>query len=356
MENAEERTVASVYKHKLSKNWWGRAYRNGKEIRVSLRTTSKVEANKRLAQWVYDLDNGSYQTGCNYTYDQLAELFITEYIPTLKEQRRYVTSLRMLTPYFKQKKLDEISGADLWAYYSARILECKEPTINRDLACLSSMYGFAQINLEWDINNPVLVWKKQQQNKGKLKESPPRTRYLNHHEQELLIEATHGTFRDALILCLYTGLRADELWALTHDPYDNEKPNHVDLYNSRLIITGKGNKQRKVPLLPEAKEVLERARQVRHITSPYVFFNPSTGTRFKDRKRGMDGAVERAKIQRITWHDVRRTYGCRMLNDRKLTMQEVSLLLGHSSVRVTQERYAFLEEDKVHDKLLKTGE
>ena len=108
VENAEERTVASVYKHKLSKNWWGRAYRNGKEIRVSLRTTSKVEANKRLAQWIYDLDNGSYQTGCNYTYDQLAELFITEYIPTLKEQRRYVTSLRMLTPYFKGKKLDEI--------------------------------------------------------------------------------------------------------------------------------------------------------------------------------------------------------------------------------------------------------
>ena len=96
--------MASVYKHNLSKNCWGRAYRYGKEIRVSLRTTSKVEANKRLAQWIYDLDNCSYQTGCNYTYDQLAELFITEYIHTLKEQRRYLPSLRMLPQYFKGKK------------------------------------------------------------------------------------------------------------------------------------------------------------------------------------------------------------------------------------------------------------
>lgn len=50
----------------------------------------------------------------------------------------------------------------------------------------------------------------------------------------------------------------------------------------------------------------------------------------------------------IAWHDLRRTCGSRLLQDRGLTMDEVAKWLGHSSVRVTERHYAFLRVEHLH--------
>ena len=53
----------------------------------------------------------------------------------------------------------------------------------------------------------------------------------------------------------------------------------------------------------------------------------------------------------MRWHDLRRTAGCRWLQRDGKSMEEVSLLLGHSSVLVTENSYAFLEAEKVAESL-----
>ena len=59
-------------------------------------------------------------------------------------------------------------------------------------------------------------------------------------------------------------------------------------------------------------------------------------------------AARRAGINDLIWHDLRRTCGCRLLQDYGASMKEVCDWLGHSSVLVTEQRYAFLRVDDLH--------
>ena len=54
-------------------------------------------------------------------------------------------------------------------------------------------------------------------------------------------------------------------------------------------------------------------------------------------------------MEHVEWHDLRRTCGCRLLQDRKFAMEEVSKWLGHSSTKVTEQHYAFLHIDQLDE-------
>jgi integrase len=63
--------------------------------------------------------------------------------------------------------------------------------------------------------------------------------------------------------------------------------------------------------------------------------------------KGLSGAVKRAGLNHVQWHDLRRTAGCRWLQRDGKRIEEVSILLGHSSVQVTEQRYAFLDAERI---------
>lgn len=351
--------MASIYTR--GKTQWGRVEKNGRLLRKSLGTDSKTIARKRLREWLHELDSGKFDQRNDYTFDELAESFFGNYLPTLKSsaQRRYKTSLRQLAPFFKGAVLSDINNSELYHFVSRRRRTAKDPTINRDLALFSSMITHGQVDLDWPITNPILPFKKKQQRRGKLKESAPKTRYLTIDEEQQLLRATNSDIRDQIAFNIETGLRASELWGLTWESISNETPNYVNLHKELLVITGKGGKLREVPLSPRAIEILEFIP--RHISSPYVFYNPynyknkPAGSPYENRRYGLQNLVDRSGIERITWHDLRRTYGCRMLQDHGLSMEEVRQLLGHSSVVVTEQAYAFLNVGKIQKKLRENG-
>lgn len=64
--------------------------------------------------------------------------------------------------------------------------------------------------------------------------------------------------------------------------------------------------------------------------------------------KGLKGAARRAGIHDLRWHDLRRTCGCRLLQDRGLSTEQVRDWLGHSSVMTTEKAYAFLTIDDLH--------
>jgi integrase len=121
----------------------------------------------------------------------------------------------------------------------------------------------------------------------------------------------------------------------------------VDLTRGVILTTTltKNGRVRMVPLPERCRTILGTIPH--RSDTDYVFTNPSTGTRFVSMDNGLRGAVRRAGIRDLRWHDLRRTAGCRWLQRDGKTMAEVSLLLGHSSVRVTEDRYAFLEAEAV---------
>ena len=61
--------------------------------------------------------------------------------------------------------------------------------------------------------------------------------------------------------------------------------------------------------------------------------------------KGLKENLSRAGLDEAIWHDLRRTCGCRLLQDHHMSIERVSRWLGHSDIAVTQKSYAFLETE-----------
>lgn len=336
--------MAGLYKR--GKVWWGRAQRQNKEQRRSLGTANREIAERRFRQWLADLDASKWGDRPRKTFEEAAERFIKEHLTTVKPSTaiRYGVSLKNLAGHFAGKALDEIKSAELSEFETARRMAGLTPsTIRRDLACLSGVFMSA-IDWEWidDGGNPVTSYMRRRAKRG-LKEAPARTRYLSPEEEARLLEAATDAPRQAMILAIDTGLRREELFSLTWA--------QVDQIRGRISTTKqtKTNRQRYVPLPRRSAQIL--AQQPRHLDCPFVLRNPDTGTRYAQMNKGLKAAMRRAKIEDFCWHDLRRTAGCRWLQRDGKTMEEVSVLLGHTNVKITAERYAFLKSEDVAESL-----
>lgn len=342
--------MAGVYKR--GKTWWGRAQRGNREHRRSLKTTDKGIAEKRLRQWLEELEAVAWGDRPSRTFTQASERFIKEHMPVLKPKaaQRYGVSILHLIEHMGNLPIASIGSAEMTEFETARrTAGAAAPTIRRDLACLSSILGCC-VDWEWIEVNPVPAQMRRRRRKG-LKESPGRTRYLSHEEEASLLAAATPDVRRAIDFALATGLRLEEQFSLTWAKIDQSR---------KRIILGKETKAgvpREIPIEDRAAQIL--AQMPRHIKCPYVFWHDDGdergATRYNNMTKGLAGAVRRAGLKDLCWHDLRRTYGCRKINDENLRMEQVQQLLGHHSVTVTEKSYAFLSMDRIQEVLTKPG-
>lgn len=169
--------------------------------------------------------------------------------------------------------------------------------------------------------------------------------------------------RAIYVVAIYTGLRKGELWGLRPDDVtlDGDRP-EVVVRRSNAGPT-KSGKVRRVPLLPQAVEAL---RRVLVAGARWVFPGEHGQRREDDDARWapdhrlvtrVDGTARRADIngyrkragieRRVRFHDLRHTCASHLLMGTwgvRLSIEEVSAWLGHSSTAVTQ-RYAHLAPD-----------
>lgn len=353
--------MASIYRR--GKTWWGRIQRGNEEFRESLETRSQSVARKRLTEWIDRLDAAAWGEKPKVTLNEIADRFTNEHLPNIRHQsaRRYGVSLIHLDREMGHLMLHAIGSAELIAFETSRRADgASAPTIRRDLACLSSLYGFA-IEREIVDANPVSAFLKRAKKRG-LRESEARTRYLKRPEETALIAAaspkhaeTDDTIRrrakkkhkgprnDAMLkaaiaVAIGSGLRLREQFDLTWDD--------VDLPGRLIRIPGeraKGKRTRDVVLLDQAVEALRSLPQ--HFRSKLVFWHRD-GARFRHLDRGFKAAAKRAGIKDVRWHDLRRTHGCRLLQEHGWSTEMVQAQLGHQSVTQTQKAYAFLEVEQ----------
>jgi len=241
-------------------------------------------------------------------------------------------------------RLNQISSAELSAFETSwRTEGVTAGTVRRDLACLSSLLTSA-IEWEWidEGTNPVPSYMRRRAKRG-LKEAPPRTRYLTEAEEVKFLEATTPAVQQAITLAIDTGLRREELFGL--------KWSQIDFDRGIITTTTKtkSGRSRHVPLPQRARTIV--GTLPRRVDCPYVLVNPDTETRYVQMNKGLKAAMRRAGIKDLRWHDLRRTAGCRWLQRDGKSMEEVSMLLGHSSVQVTENRYAFLNGESVAESL-----
>jgi integrase/recombinase XerC len=218
-------------------------------------------------------------------------------------------------------------------------------TVNRKVACLRSYYKFLLRTRRVEAN-PMLRIKAPKMAK-KLPEFVPEeslNRLLNSFE----FEATFAGVRDQLVLeVLYgTGIRLSELLGITE--------NDVDVSGQAVRVTGKGNKQRIMPLNPSLLLVLEKYRVAR-----LAEFGPSGGGSPLLRTDKGEPLYEKlvyrtvkkylSQVSTSTAHQhphaLRHAFATHLLG-KGADLNAIKELLGHASLAATQV-YTHLSVDRL---------
>ncbi len=255
------------------------------------------------------------------------------------ENKNY--SINTLTSYindlyyfylFIKKDLDKVKYDDVRDYLEYMKLsdhKKKSTTIRRTISSLKAFYKYLYKNgymLKKDYPMAKIF-------SPKVEKRLPHFIYYN-DLLEIIRESSKDKdgVRDRLIIeMLYaTGVRVSELV--------NMKISDIDFNNKRIIVHGKGNKERIVYYGEYAEEVLKEYLET-HVRkdNEYVFLN-NKGDKITDRgiRFIIDNIMDKLSIKvHVTPHVLRHTFATDMLNNG-CDIKVVQELLGHSSLKATE--------------------
>jgi integrase/recombinase XerD len=250
----------------------------------------------------------------------------------------YARDLVLLAEYAAGKgaALDALTRPDLEALVRELVGQGRSPrSVARAVACYRGFYRFLVID-------------------GRLRMSPaddlrpPRAwktlpRYLSVEEIDRLIdqpnvETARGLRDRALIELLYaTGMRVSELVGL--------RPADVNLEACYLTCTGKGSKQRIVPIGDAAAEWVRRyLREGRSVllgarSSPRLFVSARGGgtglTRVGFWKIIKLYALQAGLTRHLSPHTLRHSFATHLL-ERGADLRAIQMMLGHADLSTTQ--------------------
>jgi integrase/recombinase XerC len=281
---------------------------------------------------------------------------MNEFLDFLRYEKRlsphtvtsYQTDLTQYAAFLKQEYgLDDSSQAThalIRGWIVSLMNQSLDPrTVNRKVACLRSYYKFLLRTHQIEAN-PMLRVKAPKMAK-KLPEFVPEEA-LNRLLNNFQFEEGFGGLRDQLILeLLYgTGIRLSELLGITEAD--------LDLNGHTVRVTGKGNKQRLVPLNPSLLGVLERYK-----ASRLAEFGPGGGVLLRTDKGAplyeklVYRTVKRYLSQISTSaahqhpHALRHAFATHLLG-KGADLNAIKELLGHASLAATQV-YTHLSVDRL---------
>jgi len=260
--------------------------------------------------------------------------FVPEYLQkhalNKRSLRDYISISRKLIDFLGEYYLDQITMYLVETYRSTRFGKVGSYMLNREITILK---GICTKAIEWGFlfKNPV---------KGvKLEKEKPRLRFLSESERVSLIESCSKErkapyLRSMVVIDLHTGLRKEELLSLKWKAVDLEK-------DVLCVEDGKGGDQRRIPINETVKAELLKHGEKKH--GDYVFHD-RYGMPFKDIKTSFHAAVERAGLQDVRFHDIRRTFAT-MCVFNNVSPKTLMKWMGHKSIETTMKYYVVSPEE-----------
>ncbi|WP_047246921.1 site-specific integrase [Maribacter thermophilus] len=142
--------------------------------------------------------------------------------------------------------------------------------------------------------------------------------------------------RDLFIFCCYTGLAFNEMNSLDNEHIVNGFDGNQWIQMKRK----KTNKPISVPLLPKAKDILEK-----YLATTSSLLPRMSNQKINSYLKEIAAIVGINKV--ITHHMARKTFASTVLLYNDVPMEIVSELLGHSSIKITQEYYGKVVQKRV---------
>ncbi len=177
-----------------------------------------------------------------------------------------------------------------------------------------------------------------------------RLRFLSPEEMLRLVNVCPPDFRRLVQAALFTGARYGELCRMKVQDFDATS-------GTVLVAESKSGKPRRIALTPEAQawfksETAGRAAGELLFTRTGVERRKRTavGSAWgrSDQSRFMAQACEAAKLDKLSFHELRHTYASILVN-RGVPMAYVAAQLGHSDTRMVDKHYGHLAPNALAD-------
>jgi len=325
------------------KMWWFRFRNNGTKKMLKLGSYPAVSLAE-VRQMALEL-KGQLCRGIDPTAEKKAEkvmptvseFAVREYLPWAKLNKRSWMDdesrlRREIGELIGQKKLQEVTTRDVMLVHSCVYQKNSAATANRYLALLSKLFSLAS---QWGH-----IEKNPARGVQKYREAGPRHRWLSGEELKRFLVALEAesdrSTSVAIQLLLLTGVRKMELLSL--------RWSDVDLQNmSFRLIRTKSGKSRVVVLNSMAYGLMLQLHSKKADGCPWVFPARTGDGHLIDLRKPLQRAMDRAKLQDLRPHDLRRSYAS-LLANAGVDIYQIKDLLGHSSVAVTQQSYAHLQQ------------
>lgn len=263
---------------------------------------------------------------------------------------KYVTYGRHLKSFIKwkyktsDKKLSNLKGSfiDHYEYYLKTEKNFAQITLNKVIQRFrrSIKYAIAEDYLDKD---PFMLYKARRVKKEVVYLSQEELQKLENQDFEF---KRVQQIKDMFVFCCYTGLAFKEMIRLTRNDVVMEFDDNLWINVHRV----KTSRSYKVPLMPQAKSIMEKYYQE---DSDYVFpriSNPKFNAYLKE-----IADVVGIKIN-LTHHIARKTFATTVLLYNDVPMEIVSKLLGHSKMQTTQEHYGEIVQKKISEEMIKLNE
>ena len=241
-----------------------------------------------------------------------------------------VYRLQILCGYFKNVDLRTITPLEIERFRASRLRRGNtRSTVNRYLQLMGKMFNLA-IEEGYLEENPARKVKSFSE-KNNLKE-----RILTEEEEEKLMENCSDYLKSIITVALNTGMRKAEILNLQWKQID---------FKARRIKVEK-TKSGKVRFIPINDVLFYELNRLKgeNSQSPFVFINPRTERPYLDMKTGFKGALRRAGIEGLRFHDLRHTFASRLV-EKGIDIETVRDLLGHHSILITQ-RYIHSNDER----------
>lgn len=280
------------------------------------------------------------------------ELLVNKFLEYLSAERGF--SLRTVDAYrhdlskfscflssVNKNEVSEVTRADIGSFIASLAGRNGEVTKARKLSVVKSFFNYLE-QIEVVTSNPA---------KHVIAPKIPHKEaaYLNEVEYQTLMQTVRDVatpyywMRDLAIVTifLHTGIRLSELVNLNLDS--------VDLGNRTILVVGKGNKERFIPLNEEVLLVIEK----------YLVKRPKADTSSlfvsKLNKRLSSGSVYHlikrylkksgiTKDKPLGVHTLRHSFGASLLN-KKINLVIIQKLLGHTKLETTRRYLHFNNEE-----------
>jgi integrase len=295
-----------------------------KEALPEARTKQQAEqAETNMRQAIYDR-RFNRASGTTLLSDFIDKVFLPYAKDNKRSHRDDEQRAGVVKQFFKGRAVRDITPmliekfkSDLRKRRTKFKREMNPATVNRHLQVLSKVLSMAYENGLIDCNPMSRV--------KRLRESPPRERWLSGDEEDRLLpelEADGAHMVAFATLPLNVGFRAGELLSRRYG--------HVD-FDERFVEIDetKTGRPRRVPLNSRALATLKELRQ--GASDDELIFDPRrTGRRRRQMLYRFAAAIQRAKIEDFHYHDLRHTFATK-LRAEGIHEYDIADLLGHST-------------------------